>query len=128
MLDFDARHRRRLALTGERGTKVLLDLPEAGVLRDGDGLVLEDGAIIEVRAAPEHLAEIRCTSPQALARIAWHLGNRHLPTQIAGEALRIREDHVIVDMVRQLGAEVRPIEAPFDPEAGAYAHAHHHHG
>ena len=126
MLDFDARHRRRLALTGERGTKVLLDLPESRALRDGDGLVLEDGAFVEVRAAPERLAEIRCTSPQALARIAWHLGNRHLPTQIMGEVLRIREDHVIVDMVRQLGAEVRPIEAPFDPEAGAYAQAHRH--
>ena len=115
VLGFDDRHRRRIAMTGLRGTRFLLDLPAAVALRDGDGLALEDGRVIRVEAAPERLAEIRCASPADLVRVAWHLGNRHLPTQFAGDRLRIREDHVILDMVRRLGAEVRPVEAPFDP-------------
>ncbi len=135
LLDFDGRHRRRIALTGEGGLRFLLDLPEAAALRDGDGLVLEDGRIVRVGAAPERLAEIRCATAADLLRVAWHLGNRHLPTQLLGDRLRIREDHVILDMVRRLGAEVRLVEAPFDPEGGAYGHGHaqghehhHHHG
>jgi urease accessory protein len=126
VLGFDDRHRRRIAMTGLRGTRFLLDLPAAVALRDGDGLALEDGRVIRVEAAPERLAEIRCASPADLVRVAWHLGNRHLPTQFAGDRLRIREDHVILDMVRRLGAEVRPVEAPFDPEGGAYGHGHTH--
>jgi hypothetical protein len=85
--------------------------------------VLEDGRLIEVVAAPEPLVEIRGADPHHLVRIAWHLGNRHLPTQIVGKGLRIRRDHVIEDMVRGLGARVIAIEAPFDPEGGAYAAA-----
>src|SRR5919199_2508898 len=128
-LDFDDRHRRRLVMTGARGLRFLLDLPEAAVLRDGDGLVLEDGRIVRVEAAPERLAEIRCASAAELARVAWHLGNRHLPTQILGDRLRIREDHVILDMVRRLGAEIQHLDAPFDPEGGAYhGHSHGHDG
>ena len=126
VLDFDDRHRRRIVMTGVRGTRFLLDLPEAVALRNGDGLVLEDGRTVRVEAAPERLAEIRCAAPADLVRIAWHLGNRHLPTQLLGDRLRIREDHVILDMVRRLGAEVRLIEAPFDPEGGAYGHGHTH--
>ncbi|HEX2137391.1 MAG TPA: urease accessory protein UreE [Microvirga sp.] len=126
VLDFDGRHRRRIALTGEGGLNFLLDLPEAPTLRDGDGLVLEDGRIVRVRAAPERLAEIRCATAGDLVRVAWHLGNRHLPTQLLGDRLRIREDHVILDMVSRLGAEVRLVEAPFDPEGGAYGHTHGH--
>jgi urease accessory protein len=106
----------------------LLDLQEAVALRGGDALVLEDGRLIEVIGAPEPLVEIRGTDPQHLVRIAWHLGNRHLPTQIVGKGLRIRRDHVIEDMVRGLGARVIPIEAPFDPEGGAYAGGGHVHG
>lgn len=130
VLGFDDRHRRRMAMTGTRGLAFLLDLPEAVALRGGDALVLEDGQLVEVVAAPEPLVEIRGSDPQHLVRIAWHLGNRHLPTQIAGRGLRIRRDHVIEDMVRGLGARVIEIEAPFDPEGGAYAggaaHAHGH--
>jgi urease accessory protein len=96
-------------------------------LRGGDALVLEDGRLIEVVAAPEPLAEIRCTDPQHLVRVAWHLGNRHLPTQIMAKGLRIRRDHVIEAMVKGLGARVIEIEAPFDPEGGAYAAAGHDH-
>src|SRR5712672_1034468 len=127
VLDFDDRHRRRMAMRGTRGLEFLLDLETTTVLRGGDALVLDDNRLIEVVAAPESLIEIRGTDPQHLVRVAWHLGNRHLPTQIIGKGLRIRRDHVIEAMVRGLGARVIEIEAPFDPEGGAYAgggHAH----
>src|SRR5215468_3759498 len=124
VLDFDDRHRRRMAMTGTRGLEFLLDLENALALRGGDALVLEDGRLIEVVAAPEPLVEIKGADPAHLVRIAWHLGNRHLPTQIVGKGLRIRRDHVIEAMVKGLGARVIEIEAPFDPEGGAYAAAH----
>jgi urease accessory protein len=124
VLDFDDRHRRRMAMTGTRGLEFLLDLEAAVALRGGDALVLEDGRLVEVVAAPEPLLEIRGHDPFHLVRLAWHLGNRHLPTQIMGKALRIRRDHVIEDMVKGLGARVIEIEAPFDPEGGAYATGH----
>lgn len=130
VLGFDDRHRRRMAMTGTRGLEFLLDLEEAIALRGGDALVLDDGRLVEVVAAPEPLVEIRGTDPHHLVRVAWHLGNRHLPTQIVGKGLRIRRDHVIEDMVKGLGARVIVIEAPFDPEGGAYAgggHAAHGH-
>lgn len=138
VLEFDDRHRRRMAMTGTRGLEFLLDLAEVIALRGGDALVLEDGRLIEVVAAAEPLLEIRCRDATHLVRIAWHLGNRHLPTQIMAKGLRIRRDHVIEEMVRGLGARVIEIEAPFDPEGGAYAsaapqadvhaqgHGHHH--
>jgi urease accessory protein len=140
VLDFDDRHRRRMAMTGTRGLEFLLDLEHATALRGGDALVLEDGRMVEVVAAPEPLIEIRGADPQHLVRLAWHLGNRHLPTQIMGKGLRIRRDHVIEAMVKGLGARIVEIEAPFDPEGGAYAevapaddhaqhgHSHHEHG
>jgi urease accessory protein len=121
VLDFDDRHRRRMAMTGTRGLEFLLDLESAVVLRGGDALVLDDNRLIEVVAAPEPLVEIRGADPQHLVRVAWHLGNRHLPTQIVAKGLRIRRDHVIEAMVKGLGARVIEIEAPFDPEGGAYA-------
>ncbi|HEV7602024.1 MAG TPA: urease accessory protein UreE [Bradyrhizobium sp.] len=127
VLGFDDRHRRRMAMTGTRGLEFLLDLENAVALRGGDALVLEDGRLIEVVAAPEPLAEIRGSDPQHLVRVAWHLGNRHLPTQITAKGLRIRRDHVIEALVKGLGARIIEIEAPFDPEGGAYAgggHAH----
>jgi urease accessory protein len=132
VLDFDDRHRRRMAMTGTRGLEFLLDLENAVALRGGDALVLDDGRLIEVVAAPEPLLEIRGHDPHHLIRVAWHLGNRHLPTQIMAKALRIRRDHVIEAMVKGLGARVIEIEAPFDPEGGAYAggghgHAHEDH-
>src|SRR5215470_617083 len=133
VLDFDDRHRRRMAMTGTRGLEFLLDLENAVALRGGDALVLEDGRLVEVVAAPEPLIEIKGSDPHHLIRVAWHLGNRHLPTQIMGKALRIRRDHVIETMVKGLGARVVEIEAPFDPEGGAYAAGHapeaepHHH-
>jgi urease accessory protein len=131
VLDFDDRHRRRMAMIGTRGLAFLLDLENAVALRGGDALVLEDGRLIEVVAAPEPLLEIRGADPHHLIRVAWHLGNRHLPTQIMPKGLRIRRDHVIEAMVKGLGARVVEIEAPFDPEGGAYAgggHGHAHEG
>jgi urease accessory protein len=125
VLDADERHRRRITLAGERGTVFLLDLPHAIALRDGDGLVLDDGAIVRVTGKPEPLLEVTAASPPELARLAWHIGNRHTDLQVVGERLRIRRDHVIEDMLRGLGARLTPIEAPFDPEPGAY-HAHSH--
>src|SRR5260370_22529291 len=128
VLDFDDRHRRRMAMRGTRGLEFLLDLENATVVRGGDALVLDDDRLIEVVAAPEPLAEIRGNDPQQLARVAWHLGNRHLPTQMMAKGLRIRRDHVIEAMVKGLGARVIEIEAPFDPEGGAYAGGGHGHG
>ena len=127
VLDFDDRHRRRMAMAGTRGLEFLLDLENAVALRGGDALVLDDGRLIEVVAAPEPLLEIRGIDPQHLVRLGWHLGNRHLPTQIMPKGLRIRRDHVIEAMVKGLGARVVEIEAPFDPEGGAYAHPAHDH-
>jgi urease accessory protein len=122
VLDYDDRHRRRVSMRGKKGLPFLLDLPHAAGLHGGDALVLEDGRLIEVIAASEPLLEIRCTDTLQTARIAWHLGNRHVPTQVLAMAVRVRRDHVIAEMASQLGAAVVEIEAPFDPERGAYAH------
>jgi urease accessory protein len=127
VLDASERHRRRFVLTGERGTEFLLDLPHATVLRDGDGLVLEDGSIVRVAGKREALVEITAPGPQQLARLAWHIGNRHADVEIIGERLRIRRDRVLEDMLCGLGAQLSPIEAPFEPEPGAYGHEHGHH-
>ena len=133
LIDFDRRHRRRILLQTEGGAEILLDLPQAVRLRDGDGLRLGDGRTVRVCARPEKLLEIHAHDESQLVRIAWHLGNRHLPVQLLGTRIRIRDDHVIAAMVEGLGGHIRPLEAPFDPEAGAYAggqgHAHddHHH-
>ena len=125
-LDHDHRHRRRIALHTQSGAELLLDLPQAARLRDGDGLALEAGGIVVVRATPEPLLEIDAHSAAALMRIAWHLGNRHVPVQVLDRRLRIRADHVLADLVKQLGGHVAKIDAAFDPEAGAYAESHHH--
>jgi urease accessory protein len=127
VLDANERHRRRLVLTAERGTTLLLDLPHAITLRDGDGLVLDDGAVVRVIGKPEPLHEIAAANACELARLAWHLGNRHADVQVVGNRLRIRRDHVLAEMLERLGAQVTAIEAPFDPESGAYdSHRHEH--
>jgi urease accessory protein len=135
-VDFDDRFRRRRLYTGEGGLAFLLDLPEAQVLKDGDGLVLATGGFVRVKAAAELLSEVTASTPQHLLRLAWHLGNRHLPAEIAEGRILIRHDHVIVAMLQGLGATVRQVQAPFSPEGGAYGehghaptkeHGHHHH-
>jgi urease accessory protein len=124
LLDYDHRHRRRILLRTERGGELLLDLPHAVHLHQDDGLLLDDGSIVRVSARAEPLMEIRA-EPAVLLRIAWHLGNRHLPVQLLGTHLRIRSDAVIAAMIQRLGARVSPVAAPFDPETGAYAGDHH---
>jgi urease accessory protein len=127
LLDAHDRHRRRVVLTGEHGTTFLLDLPQATALRDGDGLVLDDGSVVRVVGRSEPLIEIAAANSHQLARLAWHIGNRHIDVQIVGDRLRMRRDHVIEDMLRGLGAQLAPVDAPFDPEPGAYGqHAHGH--
>ena len=122
---FDDRYRRRLRMLGDDGLDFLLDLVEPIVLHTGDGLKLEEGGYVEVHAAEEDLVEVRSPTATGFARLAWHLGNRHLPAQIDAERILIRDDHVIVDMLKGLGAEVRKVREPFDPEGGAYGQHNH---
>ncbi len=130
-LAYDDRHRRRLRLATDSGRPFLLDLAQASLLRGGDLLALDDGTLVEVRAAPESVLDVAAPDALALARIAWHLGNRHTPTQILPGSLRIRADHVLEHLLTgHLGATVTAATAPFDPEGGAYdsghGHAHDH--
>jgi urease accessory protein len=128
-LDFDARHRRRIRLTADHGEDILLDLPKAIAMADGDGLQLEDGRWLKIQAAAEPIVEVRHKDPNQLMRLAWHLGNRHLPTEIRSQVLCIRPDHVIEDMLRRFGADLVRVQAPFQPEGGAYSdHPHHNNG
>lgn len=119
-LDYDGRHRRRIVLTGASGSEYLLDLAEATHLRHGDGLQLPGGGVIQVVAKAEPLLEVTAHSPADLLRLAWHIGNRHLAAQVFPDRILIRRDHVIAHMLEHQGAHVREIEAPFDPESGAY--------
>jgi len=119
VLDAGDRQRRRIVLHGEKGIEFLLDVAKPVRLRDGDGLLLDDGSVILVAGQPEALAEISAHSALDTVRLAWHLGNRHTDVQIAGDRIRIRRDHVLEDMLRGLGASLTPLEATFDPEAGA---------
>jgi urease accessory protein len=134
VLTFEDRRRRRGTVTTLGGIEVLVDLADAPALAHGDALELEDGRLIEVVAEAEELLEIRGRDPLHLVRLAWHLGNRHLETEIGPKWLRIRRDHVIGDMLEGLGAKVTDIAGPFQPEGGAYAghapgsHGHEGHG
>ena len=122
-LPFIDRHRRRIRLVADSGTPFLLDLARAQHLTEGDGLELDTGSYIRVRSAPEPVIEIEAETPTDLLRLAWHIGNRHLPVQALGGKLRIRSDHVIAGMVEGLGGHITHLDAPFDPEIGAYAGA-----
>jgi len=127
------RNRRRIVMTGEKGTQFLLDVERPVSLRDGDGLVLHDGSTVLVSGEPEKLIEISAGSAFDTVRLAWHLGNRHTDVQIAADKIRIRRDHVLEDMLRGLGAALIPVEAAFDPESPTPSHEHahdhgHHHG
>jgi len=128
VLDADERYRRRIVMTAERGAKFLLNLPEATALRDGDALLLDDGTVIAVVARSEPLVEIAAEGAAqrtaVMMRLAWHLGNRHTEVEIVGGKLRMRRDHVLEEMLVGLGARLTPIEAPFEPERGAYGHGH----
>ena len=133
-LDHEGRHRRRVALTGDGGLAFLLDLDKAAVLNDGDALKLEDGRLVQVKAAPQPLLAITAENPLRLMRLAWHIGNRHTPAEITADAIYIERDHVLAEMVRGQGGTATPVERSFQPERGAYehdcghdhGHAHHH--
>ncbi|HVI27658.1 urease accessory protein UreE [Hansschlegelia sp.] len=122
-LDHEARGRRRLAMTTNGGLAFLLDLRRPANLNDGDALQLEDGRLVLVRAAEEELVEITAATPLRLAKIAWHLGNRHTPAEVTEDAIYVAPDHVLVEMVRGLGGAARAVKRPFRPEHGAY-HSH----
>lgn len=128
VLEASDRNRRRIVLKGEKGTEFLLDFAKPVTLHDGDGLMLDDGAVVLVAGQPEALIEIFAHSALDTVRLAWHLGNRHTDVQIVGDKLRIRRDHVLEDMLRGLGAHLTPLEAPFDPEPasprGDHEHGH----
>lgn len=128
-LPFELRQKSRLVAKLDEGTDILLQLPRGRVLRNGALLQASDGSVIEVRAAPETLSSIESASAPLLARAAYHLGNRHVALQIEGGRLMYLHDHVLDDMVRGLGLAPQLVEAPFEPEPGAYAQAagHHHH-
>nr|WP_316650888.1 urease accessory protein UreE [uncultured Gellertiella sp.] len=119
-LDAQDRHIRRKRMTLNDGTAVLVDLEKAVQLADGDCLVLEDGALVEILAAHESLLQITAASPRALMALAWHIGNRHLDAQIEENRILIRPDHVIAHMLEHQGAVVAEIRESFTPEPGAY--------
>lgn len=121
-LDYASRYLRRRALTTDTGERVTIDLPEARVLRDGEEVETASGRVT-IRAAPEDLLEV--TGPD-LPRFAWHIGNRHTPCQVGEGRLLIQRDHVLRDMLEKLGARVRDVCEPFQPEGGAYGHGRTH--
>lgn len=129
-LNETARHRRRLKMVSDGGIEFLLDLPEARLLRHGEGIELSDGRVIEVIAKPEALYEVRGRDGHHLLTLSWQLGNRHLAAQIEEDYILIRQDHVIKSMLAGLGASVKEITASFNPQGGAYdkdhQHSHHH--
>jgi urease accessory protein len=127
VLPFDQRQKSRGLARLESGEEVAIALPRGTVLRGGDFLVASDGRVFEVAASPEPLLHVVCDSPEALARAAYHLGNRHVPVQVGEGWLRLAADHVLEVMLQGLGARVAPVEAPFEPEAGAYGGHHHQH-
>lgn len=128
-LAFADRHKRRIRLQSDDGQDLMLDLPRAVLMTEGDGLELAGGGFVAVHAAAEALLEVSASSPAHLARLAWHVGNRHTEVQILDDLhLRVRKDHVLEDMLIGLGAETDPVTAPFIPEQGAYAGGGHSHG
>ena len=125
-LNFEARHSRRATVTTDHGEPVLLDLPHPAVMADGDGLRLGDGRWIAVKAAPEPVVEVHHNDPRQLTRLAWHLGNQHVPAEIWPSAIRILPDHEVVETLVRAGAQLTRLEAPFHPEAGVHGHSGRH--
>ena len=124
-LPFELRQKSRMRTRLESGEDAWLMLPRGEILRGGDVVRATDGRIVGVIARPEQLLHVTCATPQALARVAYHLGNRHVPVEVGAGYLRLAFDHVLENMVRGLGANVCVVEEPFEPEAGAYAgHTH----
>src|SRR5918998_4264574 len=131
-LDHEARNRRHGALKGEGGTEILLDLDMETTINDGDALRLEDGSLVQVKAAAEQLLEVRAENPLRLTRLAWHLGSQHGLVEVAGDALYIENNPALAELARGQGCTVTPVERPFKPERSTHVcdhdHGHHHHG
>jgi urease accessory protein len=129
LLDYDQRRAPQGVLTGLKGTAIEIAISNASTIATDDCLVLDDGRLIEVVAKPETLLEVRAAEVAAMARLAWHLGDRHIPAQLHERRLRVRRDAATEKLLAVLGAKVTAIEAPFEPEGGAYSggHDHHHH-
>ena len=128
VLTHEDRQRRRVMLTMVDGSEFLLDLDKATDLNAGDALKLENGNLVLVNAAAQHLLEIRAENPLRLMRVAWHIGNRHTPAEITDSALYIEDDHVLAEMIRGQGCSLTKVTRPFTPERGAYDHGGHDHG
>ena len=123
VLEYEERWVRRKVLTAEHGDRIAIDQPELRVLRDRERIITNDGPQYEIIAADEHLLEV---TGAALPRLAWHIGNRHTPCQVEAQRLLIKRDHVLKDMLEKLGATVREVSEPFQPEGGAYGHGRTH--
>jgi urease accessory protein len=133
ILDYAQRSAQKITVSGVKDGVFEIDLLQPARLRTDDILVLEDGSLVEVVAAPEPLIEARAVDVAALSRLAWHLGDRHVPVQVLPNRIRAQRDAAVEALLKSLGAKVAMIEAPFEPEGGAYAssghdHAHHDHG
>jgi urease accessory protein len=126
-LTFDQREKSRLRAKTLAGEELGLQLKIGTMLSHGDKLQLTDGRVVEVIAADETLHEVRAPSATQLARIAYHVGNRHVPLQVNDDHLLMLPDHVLKAMVEGLGGSVRQVTRPFQPESGAYGHSHVHH-
>jgi urease accessory protein len=130
ILDYAQRSAQSVTVTGVKGGMIAIDLHQPARLRTDDLLLLDDGTLVEVVAAAEPLIEARAADVGALARLAWHLGDRHVPVQVLPNRIRARRDPAVETLLKSLGAKVAAIEAPFEPEGGAYessqAHDHAH--
>ncbi len=126
ILDYAQRSAQKITVTGVKGGAFKIDLHRPARLRTDDLLLLENGALVEVVAAPEPLVEARAADLAGLARLAWHLGDRHIPVQVLPNRIRARRDAALEALLKSLGAKVTLIEAPFEPEGGAYASSHDH--
>ena len=124
ILDYAQRSTQKITVTGVKGGQFEIDLAQPARLRTDDTLLLDNGTLIEVVAAPEPLIEARASDLAHLARLAWHLGDRHVPAQLFANRIRVRREPAIEALLRSLGAKLALIEAPFEPEGGAYASAH----
>jgi urease accessory protein len=126
-LPFDRRQKSRLRVTLQSGQEAALMLERGTILRGGDCLRAEDGRIIEVLAADQPVMDVTAADAPTLTRAAYHLGNRHVPLQVGDGWLRLEQDHVLKDMLLGLNVTVQELQAPFEPEAGAYGGGHRHH-
>ena len=126
ILDYAHRSTQKITVTGVKGGAIEIDLHQPARLRTDDLLLLEDGSLVEVVAAPEPLIEARATDVAALSRLAWHLGDRHILLQVLPSRIRARRDDAIEALLKSFGAKTTAIEAPFEPEGGAYASSHGH--